>query len=338
MPASANPYYNSQWDDAAKSITEALVGNPEKAGQIAYQKASAALADSKTARQNIENQALTDGLVQALAAGGNQPDSIAANMPALMATMAQAGITDPSKYLGPQWAMQGEAQSGASPAEALVRAAYAGGGHAIPLDLALTPDRADNIRAQDAAARVAVARAGSAGQKAVNPDVADVDRVLKSFFTGIPGATAPDQYERPQFDPSALQALSGSGALEGLRGLAAGALRGGGGEEAARQTLFDALHIPPGTSFEPDHVTRVKDWIPFNDQTGPAFVAPDGATLDFSKLLQMAQGAAPAGPAAMAPAAGGGILDEARVAIQRGAPRDAVIARLRQQGIDPGGL
>lgn len=47
----------------------------------------------------------------------------------------------------------------------------------------------------------------------------------------------------------------------------------------------------------------------------------------------------PAGPPpAEPPAQGGGMLEQAKAAIARGAPRDAVIQRLRERGIDPTGL
>lgn len=48
--------------------------------------------------------------------------------------------------------------------------------------------------------------------------------------------------------------------------------------------------------------------------------------------------AAPAPPAAPGPGGKGGALDDAREAIKRGAPRDAVLKRLRENGIDPSGL
>jgi len=47
---------------------------------------------------------------------------------------------------------------------------------------------------------------------------------------------------------------------------------------------------------------------------------------------------APNGPPAEVPSQGGALLEQAKQAIQRGAPRDAVIQRLRERGIDPTGL
>jgi hypothetical protein len=54
--------------------------------------------------------------------------------------------------------------------------------------------------------------------------------------------------------------------------------------------------------------------------------------------LEKTTPAAPAAAAAAAPAAGGDLLEQARKAIAAGAPRDKVIERLRQKGMDATGL
>lgn len=347
MAQAANPYYNPVWNDAAKNIAGALIGDPEKAGAIAYQKASARLAQSKASRQDIENQALL-GLQDALAGGNSgDPSAVADNMPAMLARFAQGGINDPSKFFTPQWAIRGESMSGASPAEALVRAAYAGGGHAIPEDLALTPQRSDDIRQQGYAAALeraiasATISANSPG-KIKAPGANDIDSVLAEVFSGIKGATETDQYKRTHLTSDVMENLSASPAMETIRRMAADNLASGSGSEAARAQIVQALGIEPGTEYH-DAVDnsmfgRMLGYAPDSEA---GFYNPSGEQLDFTKLLQMVQpGAAPAMPAPAAPGNAGmeAVYQQARDAIAQGANPQAVAERLRASGLDPGGL
>lgn len=364
-----NPYYNPIWADAAQNLTTALAGDPAKAGQLAYQNAEARLNQLKADRQGIENQALTSGLVNALSAGGNDPKTISANMPEALATFARAGINDPAKFLGPQWAIGGEAQSGASPAEALVRAAYEGAGHSVPLDLALTPGRADSIRNQDQNAitdrEMAVqtlkghqaldqalmgphgAPGAHGAPKPVQVD--DINKVLSGVFAGVPNSTFLDNYKRPQIQQDVTDYLAKNGALEGMRRMATGIIQNGGGPEDARQQIMDALHISSGTQFSPE-VKRgyVGAMFGYPAPKPAGFYDGQGNLVDLSALINAvnapqaaAPSAAPPAPPMMAPQGGGdaaGVIDDARQAIARGAPRDAVLRRLQGMGVNVNGL
>lgn len=164
MAMGQNPYYNPIYAQAAENIASAITGDPERAGAIAYDRARARHESLRGDRQQIENDALTTGLEEAYAAAGNTPESFSGAMPRLLPAMVRAGITDPSKFINPAWAIASAMHSGASPAEGLARAVYVSEGKAVPLDLALTPGRADDIRAQEYNKDTNVARINNAGR------------------------------------------------------------------------------------------------------------------------------------------------------------------------------
>ena len=67
-------------------------------------------------------------------------------------------------------------------------------------------------------------------------------------------------------------------------------------------------------------------------------VYPDGPDGKFARERALFGVQAPPAPTQTGPSDAGGALQRARKAIADGAPREAVIERLRQGGIDPGGL
>lgn len=304
MPQGQNPYYNPVWADAAKNIATAITGDPERMGAAAYQRAKTRESTLAGDRQEMENMALQTGMEDALAAGGTDPAAITAAMPRILATMARAGINAPSNYLTPQWAVTGMSQSGASPAEALVRSAYAGAGKDIPLDLALTPERADNIRAQEFAAALekAVAtqaernKAPSSSRGSASPQkppkMADTNAIMNNVFAAIPGATETDQYHRTQVAPEAQDYFASQGLLEPMRNLVVETLRAtGGDQEAARAAVMKAMNLPAGAEFDQARVvdrtpgTALFPWNWGGKESSPAIVTPDGASVDMQGIV-----------------------------------------------------
>ncbi len=279
MPPASSPYYNSTYAAAADNIARALTGDPEKAGQIAYRKAMSRKATLEGDRQEIENMAVKQGLADALALAGNDPEGYAAAMPQIMGAMAQAGIDNPGDWFSPDWAIRGAAQSGASPAEAMTRAAYAGQGKAIPLDLALTPERADQIRTQKA-------KTGAAGGRPLAPPKLsnkDIESMVADALMQIPGGID-DSGELIEAVRTAIpgpiraRALqAGEQAYQDTRSRSAGA-----------QALYDALNLPAGVRFG----RYDPNILPFNERY--SFLNEDGSPYQFP--------AAPAPPAAPSPA------------------------------------
>lgn len=305
MVAAVNPYYNPQYAEAAQNIVTALNGDPAKAGTIAERQAAARLSALKGDRQQIENTALTGGLADALTAGGSDPKTYSAAMPQILSAMAQADIKDPSKFTAPQWAITGEAQSGAPPDEAFVRAAYAGGGHPIPTALATTPQRADQIRQQESDALTGRALAvqqlrNQAPSKTKPMMAANTDAVLAHVFSSIPNATGRDQYGRTFVTPEAQDYLSTAGAMEPLRQVVDTTLQNtGGDQEAARSAALAALHIQPGTTFEKDFPTK-PGFLGFGKDPQPRIVGADGKAVDLTPIIAALSGAAPAAPGSAA--------------------------------------
>ncbi len=305
MPKQQNPYYNPLWQGAAEKFKEALVGNPEKAGAIAYNKARTRLSGSKADRQDIENAALTGGLQSAIDAGGNDPTVMADNMGALMQAFAAGGVTNPGNYTAPIFAIKGHSQSGADPAEALVRAAYTSKGAAIPTDLALTPARQDEIRRSDQVAALTKALevqklknlAPRKTTKSSQPKIKDIDAIVSSVMGSIPGATYRDQYQREQIEPDVMDYLSTTGVFEAIREAASGNFAAG--PEDARQTIVNALDLPAGSRFDPEGevleegsynpLRMLPGGKPFFTQRGPAFVGADNAPIDIGAIISRLQ-------------------------------------------------
>ena len=299
-----NPYYNPTYDQAAERLSNAIFGNPEKAGQLAYKKAQERLAGTRADRLDIENRALSGGLSAAITAGGDQPASISAGMPALLQALAAAKVSNPSAYTGPLWAAHSGAQSGAPPAEALARSAYIGRGSAVPTDLALTPGRQDEIRRDKASAGLAKALAVQAlknqapSKTAGTGSIANINAVLNSVLSSIPGATELDTYKREKINPDVMDYLSSSGLFEAMRGVASENI--GGGTEYARQALIERMGLPTGARFDTEAILEPGGWSnilpggkPFSHQRGPSFVGPEGNVIDLSRIL--APPAAPTG-------------------------------------------
>ena len=139
----------------------------------------------------------------------------------------------------------------------------------------------------------------------------------------------------------------GSGSLEEIRHWREGALAANSGAEmrGAMRGAMDFLHGAMDASarkkseglksqFEPtdllsEHNKTVFERILTSDEKGGS---PQSSQ-------QPAAPGGSGGPASAAPSGNaGGVLNEARDAIKRGAPRDKVMQRLQQMGVDPSGL
>lgn len=292
MPVRENIYYNPLYADAARNLTSAIMGDPEKAGQQAYQRSQTRLNTLKGDRQDIENRAVTEGLAAALSDAGTDPATYAAEMPRILGAMVQAGVTNPANYITPHQSILGHSQSGAEPAEAFVRSAYSSKGSAIPLDLALTPERSDAIISQKA---VSKSRTGAGAR--VN--LKDVEAILSNALSSTPGATQMDRYDREQISDPLQNYLSEQGLIEPMRQIVVDTLRQTGGDQmAARDAVLQELGLPAGTKFHPEFVMDPPGL--FNRTKGPRFVSPDGREVDLSVLLDVLNTAG-GGPAAPAP-------------------------------------
>lgn len=306
-----NPNYNAKamadpgqdWQAAAQNISKAMFGDPARAGAEAYQMAHSRLEDAQATNYQIKNQALTSGIVNALSSGGMNPNNIAQHMPEILGAFAAGGVANPSAYLSPDWAVSGEAQSGATPADALVRAAYAGRGAAIPSNLAETYQQEQDMHTQNAAdslnravstatiranaPRVSTGRSGDT--------IKQTDEVLNSILQGIPGATGNDRYGRAQIQPDVAGALEKNGTMDAMRNIIDQQLQQNPSVEAARAAAMQKFGIKPGTSYQAG--TPAQKGFLWDTPAGPGqFMGPDGQPATIAPPA-----AAPAPPPTPAP-------------------------------------
>ncbi len=337
MAGQVNPYYNPAYADAAEGIGKALfIGDPAKAGEVedrrgraAYYGAETALDNSKTQRQQMENDAIA-GMAKALSAAGVRPtpEAMAAAMPGMIANSVAAGVKEPGKIFAPFWAMQGEAQSGAAPAEAYTRAALIGDGHSPDKDFAPTPDRADAIENRDAAAKLAEALAVQSskneGDLAVQESKNNAPPKNKNgkspvnyktmqdlsldALSNIPGATVRNISPKGGIGPlqisdDARDTLASSGALDRAEQAAGEALAASNGDEnVAKAAYLNALRLPTGAKFQGGQ--PAKSGLPIvgwgsRPEVPASFVGTDGKPLDLAGLVKAV--APPAGASASSP-------------------------------------
>jgi len=86
----------------------------------------------------------------------------------------------------------------------------------------------------------------------------------------------------------------------------------------------------------PEVPLSMSDWVKSNPTLRTLGLVSDETTPGADD--ESVPAAIPSSPGTVAGAGGGSVLDRARAAIAAGAPRDAVVKRLRDNGIDPKGL
>lgn len=330
MAGQVNPYYNPAYAEAAAPIAKALlIGDPDKAGEIESRRAQAgyygaetALENAKTTRQTMENDALQNGVFPADTP--NSPGGWAAALPGIMNAMARASIKEPANYFSPVWGMQGEAQSGASPTEALDRAAYIGAGKPVDKDFAPTPERADDIANRDAAAKLSEAlqvqasrnegalateqerkkAPGKTGKSPVNHKTMQ-DSMLDAL-SGIPGATtrnvsAKGNIGNLEISDDVRDTLAQAGLYDRAEQAGGDTLQSTNGDEnAARAAILSAINLPKGAKFKGGEPAK-SGFFGFgaHPEVPAGFIGPDGQPIDLSVLAK----AVALSPAAGAPAA-----------------------------------